>query len=149
MIVLEVPATLEYRDVATRVVSAACRFAVPSQDTVARRVFRDEVVSAFGEAFNNIALHAYRGLPPGSLRIEVVPSDEGISIRLVDRGKSFDPATIPEPTLADLPESGLGVFIIRSFMDEVIYEPGQPNVLTLIKRIGMVDVDANVSERKS
>ena len=32
-----------------------------------------------------------------------------------------------------LPESGMGLFIIRSFMDEVVYEPGSPNVLRIAK----------------
>ena len=38
--------------------------------------------------------------------------------------------------LHDLPESGFGIFIIRSFMNEVRYEPkidGRTNVLRMIK----------------
>ena len=36
-------------------------------------------------------------------------------------------------SLDALPESGLGLFIIRSFMDEVKYVPGSPNVLSMTK----------------
>ncbi len=130
MIVLRVPATLQYRDVATRVVSAACKLV---EATSAE--FGQQVVSAFGEAFNNAVLHAYRGLAPGELVVEVAPLADRIAIRLVDQGRTFDPATIVDPDLDALPESGMGWFIIRSFMDEVRYEPGPPNVLSLAKRL--------------
>ena len=39
------------------------------------------------------------------------------------------------PDLESLPESGLGIFIIKSFMDQVVYRPGAPNLLEMTKRI--------------
>jgi serine/threonine-protein kinase RsbW len=134
LIVLRVPASLAYRDIATRVVSAACKLVGQggaSQHALAK--FQEHVVSAFGEAFNNACIHAYRGLAPGSVTIEVVPEAARIAIRLIDNGHVFDPAAVPAPDLDSLPESGMGIFIIRSFMDEVHYEPGPPNVLSLSK----------------
>lgn len=130
MITLRVPATLQYRDVATRVVSSGCKIVERSTAE-----FREQVESAFGEAFNNAVLHAYRGLTPGSITVEVAPLSDGISIRIVDDGHSFDPASIPPPDLQALPESGMGWFIMRAFMDEVRYEPGPPNVLVLSKSL--------------
>jgi serine/threonine-protein kinase RsbW len=94
----------------------------------------NEVVSAFGEAFNNAAIHSYRGTSkPGDVEIEVDATADRITIRLIDFGRSFDPAAVPAPDLEALPESGLGLFIIRSFMDEVDYQPGKPNVLSMTK----------------
>ena len=116
--------------------SAACKLV--GQGTSSQQVlttFQEHVVSAFSEAFNNACIHAYRGIPPGSVTIEVAPEPERIAIRLIDHGHVFDPATVPEPDLASLPESGMGIFIIRSFMDEVRYEPGPPNVLSLAKAL--------------
>jgi serine/threonine-protein kinase RsbW len=91
-------------------------------------------VSAFGEAFNNIALHSYRAGPPGDVDIEIESEEDRIVIRLMDTGTSFDPASVTPPDMEDLPESGMGLFIMHSFMDEVDYRPGSPNVLRLAKR---------------
>ena len=48
-------------------------------------------------------------------------------------GNSFDLAMVPAPDLDTLPESGLGLYIIRSFMDDVKYLAGTPNVLSMTK----------------
>lgn len=96
--------------------------------------FEAQTLSAFGEAFNNIAIHGYRSGPPGDVDIEIEADDGGITIRLLDSGASFDPTAVAVPDMTALPESGMGLFIINSFMDEVDYRPGSPNVLRLVKR---------------
>ncbi|HJX53755.1 MAG TPA: ATP-binding protein [Polyangia bacterium] len=84
-----------------------------------------------GEAYNNIALHGYAGREPGTIRMEIEQGSDWIRVVLTDTGASFDPAGARPPDLDALPESGLGVFIMRSFVDEATYVPGPPNVLTL------------------
>src|SRR5438045_3407940 len=64
---LRVPATLRYRDLAVRAVAAACKLV---GDGRRDRAFDDQVVSAFGESFNNVTLHAYDGHPPGDVEIQ-------------------------------------------------------------------------------
>lgn len=67
---------------------------------------------------------------------------DALTIRLFDTGKGFDPLNEPKPDLASLPESHMGLFIVREFMDEVTYRRGVsplPNVLTLTKRYPSVD----------
>ncbi len=100
--------------------------------------FDDEVVSAVGEAFNNVAIHAYRDLSPGAVELEIELRADSITIRMSDTGKRFEPSVQRSPDLASLPESNMGLFIVRSFMDQVTYRPGAvataPNVLTLTKR---------------
>ncbi len=124
---LTVPSRLEYRDPAIRLVASACKL-VPN----GAGAFHDAVISAFSEAFNNVVLHGY-GSQAGELEIEIEPSDDRLTIRLMDYGKTFDLAAVPVPDLDDLPESGLGVFIMRSFMDDVTYRGGAPNVLSMTK----------------
>jgi len=144
---LSVPGTLLFRDVVLRVVASTCRLArceaLKKQDP--SRVthdpdFDDKVVSAVGEAFNNVAIHAYRGNTRGTLDIELELNAEKITIRLLDTGSSFDLALQPPPDLAALPERNMGLFIMRATMDKVSYArgnpPGVPNVLTLVKRFG-------------
>ena len=133
---LHLPAQLVYRDLALRTVSAACKLVGRHRSPTERATFRNQVVSAFSEAFNNIVLHAYAGAPAGRLRVRVVTGADDIRIVLTDRGRPFDLQDVPTPDLARLPEQGMGLFIIRSFMDEVSYSPGPPNVLVLTKSFG-------------
>lgn len=136
MIRLRVPGLLKYRDLAVRTVAAVCKLAWDERGQGARRPagnFDEEVVSAFGEAFNNVAIHGYRNRPAGDVEIELHLAMDRLTIRLIDYGNSYDPSKIPEPDFDNLPESGMGIFIIRNFMDAVAYTAGQPNVLSMTK----------------
>jgi serine/threonine-protein kinase RsbW len=128
---LRVPGTLQYRDLAVRAVGAACKLVGSNPE---HPEFDREVLSAFGEAFNNAALHSYEA-ESGDVEILVEVASDRITIEIRDNGASFDPALVPKPDLDALPESGLGLYIIRSFMDEVEYRPGSPNILSMTKRL--------------
>jgi serine/threonine-protein kinase RsbW len=132
---LHLPAQLQYRDLALRTVSAACKLVGRDRPAAERSAFRNHVVSAFSEAFNNVMLHAYDGEPTARLRVRIATDDDSIRIVLADRGRPFDLQGVPAPDLSDLPEQGMGLFIIRSFMDEVTYRPGPPNILVLSKSL--------------
>ena len=144
MVRLSVPGTLRYRDLVLRVVTSFCRLArttTGAKQEASRGAgddFDEKVVSAVGEAFNNVAIHGYRDRPPGSVELELELLGDGIQIRLLDSGLAFDPNHEPPPELSFLPESHMGLFIIRSCMDSVSYRSGNasgtPNVLTLTKR---------------
>ena len=149
MILLRVPGTLEYRNLALRAVSEACRIA--QHDEWEGASLEAQTVSALGEAFNNIAIHSYAGRPPGDVVVEISWSRDEIVMHITDDGASFDPETVEAPDLDALPEGGMGLFIIRSFMDEVDYQAGPPNVLRLVKRraSGVDDEVAAMSKRSS
>jgi serine/threonine-protein kinase RsbW len=125
---------LDHRDVALRAVSAACKLVTRKPTGPVWNEFRMQVVSAVGEAFNNIVLHGYEGRGDGIIEMEIRTRPERISIEMRDYGSSFDPTAVPMPDFDSLPESGLGLFIIRSFMS-ISYAPGRPNVLTLSKTL--------------
>jgi serine/threonine-protein kinase RsbW len=93
------------------------------------------MVSAVGEAYNNIVLHGYAGRDIGSVKMQIENCSEWMQVTIKDSGTSFDPSQAVPPDLEAMPESGLGVFIMRSFVDEVTYVAGSPNVLTLVKRL--------------
>jgi serine/threonine-protein kinase RsbW len=140
VICLEVPGRIECRDMVLRTVSAACKLVTPAARSRRSRYaeFATQVVSAVGEAYNNVVLHGYAGRDPGSVQIHIENCHEWMRVMIKDTGMSFDPAQASPPDLEALPESGLGIFIMRSFVDEVTYLPGSagsPNVLTLFKRL--------------
>jgi serine/threonine-protein kinase RsbW len=141
---LDIAGHLQQRDVALRTVSAACRLAfeagAPARTRAHRRANEAQavvgaVISSVGEAFNNIALHGYRGRPPGLVQIKIVVGEGSVTVEMRDYGRSFDPCTAAPPDLDALPESGMGVFILTHMMDEIDYRPGRPNVLRLVKRL--------------
>jgi serine/threonine-protein kinase RsbW len=143
MIRLSVPGTLLFRDVVLRVTASTCRLMrsmahgkqEPSRED---HEFDDKVVSAVGEAFNNVAIHAYRGSGAGTLDLEFEIRADSITIRLLDYGFDYEPVEGGAPEPIALPESSMGLYIVRSFMDEATYRRGNPpttpNVLTLSKR---------------
>lgn len=123
-------ATLEHRPVAVDLVSTLLVH-VPTAD----RAFRNEMITAFGEAFNNVCTHGYRGRSDGMLDVEAEITSSGMTLRLSDNGLAVDFASVTPPDLDSIPEGGMGIFIIHSMVDEVAYQGGDPNVLTLIKRM--------------
>ena len=97
--------------------------------------FRDGMITAFGEAFNNVVAHGYPGRFDGMIAVEADISGDAITLRLSDSGLAVDFGSVPEPDLDSLPESGMGIFLIHAMVDEVTYEGGCPNVLSLTKRM--------------
>jgi len=159
MIRISVPGSLGYRELVLRAVESSCKLARSAGEDVQEaghvslpraEPFEAEVVSAIGEAFNNIALHGYGGAATGRVDLEITPAPDQLTIVLRDTGKSFDPHAVPAPDLVHLPESGMGLYIIRSFMDLVEYTPGRdgaPNVLRLVKQMRRVSPEARSLQR--
>jgi serine/threonine-protein kinase RsbW len=134
---VETPGDISYRNVILRAVAAACKAAFagvwggegPADE------FTSRVLSVVGEAFNNIAFHCYRDRSSDIARVRVTIDATAVYLRIEDYGRSFDPLGARLPDLDALPESGLGIYIMRSLMDTVSYQAGWPNVLSLSKSI--------------
>jgi len=128
---LSVLGILENRDIVLRAISAACKHVTfrPGWSD-----FQNQVVSAVSEAFNNLVLHAYKGRRDGRVDFMILTKPNAIEIEIRDWGKGFDPKAVPVPALDVLPESGLGLFIMRAFMN-VRYRRGRPNLLVLKKHL--------------
>ncbi len=93
------------------------------------------------EAVTNAVKHAYGEMAGNEVRIEVSLGPDRITISVGDKGRSMGNIALTEPVrerddLENLPESGFGLFIIRSVMDLVSYgtEEGGWNVLRMMKR---------------
>ena len=100
----------------------------------ADRMFRHEMITAFGEAFNNIVIHGYRDQSDGMLDVEAELKPNEMTLRLIDMGHAVDFGGLNPPDLDSMPERGMGVFMIHALMDEVVYRGGAPNILSLTKR---------------
>ena len=129
MVSVRLPALLQNRPLAIDLVSSLIRHVLSAD-----REFYHEVITAFGEAFNNIVIHGYRDQSDGILEIEAELHPDELTLRLRDTGRAFDFEALDPPDLSSMPEGGMGVFMIHALMDEVVYRRGSPNVLLLRKR---------------
>jgi anti-sigma regulatory factor (Ser/Thr protein kinase) len=95
---------------------------------------------AVDEACANIIAHGYQGRTGGSIRIACASDEGSVRVTIVDRGRSFAPAELPEADVTSdwkqRPLGGLGWHLIRQSVDEIDYEPDPAggNRLTLVKR---------------
>ena len=100
---------------------------------------------AVDEAFTNIINHAYQGECIEEVHCSCIENKKGFTVKMVDSGRPFDPENIPEPDLKSSLEErvmgGLGVHLMRSYMDEVHFsviphpEKGiTHNQLVMVKR---------------
>ncbi len=121
-------AKLAHRELAIDLVSTLVKHVTADPD------FRHAITTAFGEAFNNVVIHGYKGRSDGILDVEADLGSDHMTLRLMDTGASADLSTVAEPDLDALPEGGLGVWMMRSLVDELVYCTGTPNVLSLTKR---------------
>jgi serine/threonine-protein kinase RsbW len=94
---------------------------------------------AVDELVTNIIVHGYRG-QGGSVEIEMAKEGDSLVVRLRDQAPPFDPTTVPPPDLSvaldERPLGGLGIYLARQFMDEVIHRvtPQGGNEMTLVTR---------------
>jgi serine/threonine-protein kinase RsbW len=129
-----VPARLKYRDASRAFLAFVCDQL--SKEKALPEDIAHRVISAFVEAFNNAVIHAYKGTTPGPVEVEMTVFRDRLRVTVSDRGHVFVPESVPEPDLDALPEGGLGLYIIRNFMDHVSYaRVGDQNVLTMEKML--------------
>jgi len=99
-----------------------------------------KVQLAVDEACTNVIKHAYSG-QIGIITLTCELLDDNLVITIKDKGKPFDPRSVPPPDLeADLEQrkiGGLGIYFMQKMMDNVSYEfsPEEGNKLTMRKRL--------------
>jgi anti-sigma regulatory factor (Ser/Thr protein kinase) len=95
------------------------------------------------EALTNVMKYGYETSERPSILAEVHVALEArdVVLEIRDGGTAFDPLSQPSPDLDVLPETrnegGLGIHLLRSLADDVLYRrEGDANVLSLKKRLG-------------
>lgn len=80
---------------------------------------------ALEEAVANIIMYAYPPTEEHEILLRVTATEEQLIFLLTDKGNSFDPTQVEDfDTTLPLEErsiGGLGIFLIRSIMNEVTY----------------------------
>lgn len=99
-----------------------------------------KVKVAIEEAVVNVMNYAYPSGSHGDVTVEATSNDVRLKFTIIDSGKPFDPTVMSDvdTTLSakERPIGGLGIHIVRQFMDSINYERvNNLNVLTLRRKI--------------
>jgi serine/threonine-protein kinase RsbW len=102
---------------------------------------------ALRETVINAIKHGNRDDEQKHVYVEFTPlsnsTPSGIAIRVRDEGTGFDPENIPDPLAPEnvLKASGRGIFIIRTFMDEMVLQraPEGGMEVVMVKRVAAAD----------
>jgi serine/threonine-protein kinase RsbW len=129
----EVPSrTEELANVRDRVEGEAIRFGF-DMDTAFR------LALAVDEACTNIIKHSYEGNPAKTFGVEIATLGNRFIIVLTDKGKQFDPCSLPKIDMKryfeKMRRGGLGVHIMHLVMDDVAYDvtSSDSNQLRMVK----------------
>lgn len=79
------------------------------------------------EALNNIIKHAYKEEKGRNITVHIVKDTKTIEVEIIDEGEPRTKFEIPNlefdpQDINNLPESGMGLFIMNQLMDELKYE---------------------------
>jgi serine/threonine-protein kinase RsbW len=124
--------TLETVDSAEETASRIAAETGFDDDEVAR------IAMAVREAAVNAVLHGNAYDPSKKVRLDFEQTGHDLVITIRDQGKGLDLSLIPDPLAPEnlLKTSGRGIFLIRSFMDEVQIRPSQTGTeIKLIKHV--------------
>jgi serine/threonine-protein kinase RsbW len=94
---------------------------------------------AVREAAVNAVLHGNAYDPKKKVLVAYEMTGKALVITISDQGHGLDPDSLPDPLAPEnlMKQTGRGIFLIRSFMDEVKIRNTNPGTeITLIKHIG-------------
>ena len=96
------------------------------------------VAMAVREAAVNAVLHGNGYDPNKQVSVSFENTGAALVITIADQGEGLDPETLPDPLAPEnlLRGTGRGIFLIRSFLDEVHFRQLHPGTeLTLVKNL--------------
>ncbi len=92
---------------------------------------------AVRESMVNAVVHGNRYSADKKVRVTMIRNGNRFTVRIADQGEGFDLDSVPDPLAQEnlLRQSGRGIFLIRSFMDEFLVRKLEPRgtEVTLIK----------------
>jgi anti-sigma regulatory factor (Ser/Thr protein kinase) len=98
---------------------------------------------ALEEHFANLLEHAYPGGGYHQIRVRFARAGNWLEVEVEDDGREFNPLLAPEPDISlpleERPIGGLGIHLMKQFLDELEYRrEGVRNLVRLRKRLDQV-----------
>jgi serine/threonine-protein kinase RsbW len=100
------------------------------------------VTMAVHEAVVNAVLHGNALDPTKKIAVDFENTGDSLVITIADEGHGFDPNSLPDPLTAEniLRGCGRGIFLMRSYMDEVRFRQLDSGTeVTLVKHLTPAD----------
>ena len=107
-----------------------------------------KITMSVREAAVNAVLHGNAYDPHKKITVAYETRPNSLAITITDQGKGLSETDIPDPLAEEnlLKTSGRGIFLIRSFMDEVRIRDLHPGTeITLVKHMSPPEVEAKES----
>jgi serine/threonine-protein kinase RsbW len=104
-----------------------------------------KITMSVREAAVNAVLHGNAYDPSKKIMVAYESSPNTLAITITDEGKGLSEDEVPDPLAEEnlLKTSGRGIFLIRSFMDEVRIRDLHPGTeITLVKHVHSSETDA-------
>ncbi len=98
----------------------------------------DNIALAVREAAVNAVLHGNEYDPNKKVTVSYEALEDSLIIKIADQGKGLKEEEVPDPLSPEnlLKRSGRGIFLIRSFMDEVDIRGLEPGTeVTMVKHL--------------
>jgi serine/threonine-protein kinase RsbW len=102
---------------------------------------QEQIALAVDEACTNVIKHAHHHDARRLMDIQITIDTNKMKITITDKGKGFDITKLKDPDvekyIKESRHGGLGIYLIKTLMDEVNYEfnPGVKNQVELTKYI--------------
>lgn len=136
---LHIDSDLDKVSLLSRAVRALCADFMSLED-------QDAVEISLVEAINNVIKHGYHGEPGKDVQVAVSLNTDQVVIDIIDHASPMQAQLLDQPAedpfdfdatdLADVPEGGMGLALIRMNMDEVQYISNESeNRLRMVKKI--------------
>ena len=96
----------------------------------------ESILVALGEGVTNAIRHSYLGQPGKKIIVSYEEFPDKVTLKIRDFGIKFDPKKVPEPVIPPVKGGGLGVYFMKTIMDELAYNTDhtQGNELILSKK---------------
>ncbi len=93
------------------------------------------IMLAVTEATTNAIIHANKNVKLKLVKIDADVINGFLQITVKDEGKGFDPKAVPDPTEPEnlLKDSGRGLYLMRTYMDELDYNLTPEGTETILK----------------
>ncbi|MCX6354189.1 MAG: SpoIIE family protein phosphatase [Candidatus Aureabacteria bacterium] len=106
---------------------------------------------AMEEIATNVIRYAYADEGEHRIGVRMALREGELILEVRDDGRPFNPITFPSPDVSapreERPEGGLGIFLVRNFMDTVEYKrANDENVLVMKKRYSIPHIKTDVGE---
>ena len=126
---MEIPASPDYVSILRLTISGIANKIGFSMDEI------EDMKVAVSEACTNAIKHSEDN------KVDIIFNllEDGMQIEIKDNGKGYDVGSIEIPDLSNPKESGLGIFIIQSLMDDVSIESkdDQGTTIKMTKYLGV------------